>query len=1123
MTTPTRSVSPLRGVPILPRGKAETTGFTPAKSGRLSIKTSIDSAGLVVASFAGFPEVGDREIHSVYLALCCKLSTYRLYGDKVFIPYNPGVNRYTFGKLSLYQTFGRYLPPRIRKDFSNLPKILWDKLEGAWLANMLTILLNEEIDLTVVDWSLIESIRSYKRWFVIFSLKNAYVGIRRKKKVPFPFGKRRYRVIVTRQMNLPGFRKLLSGLKTFSAWLQFSALCSDLNSRPKELPWFPGWDSNLKLPKLPWYPKTGQYSKFRNLIDPFDKDLSTIRLILQMKSFGRALPCPTTETCRDALKECVNVLTVSKDLPDQVLDTFRIFSGKLADHLGVGEAPRATHVSVSTSACCGSTTSEGGKANALRSTLDLNSNPNDWFFYNEGIVETPQDNLFDCWGRNCLTTSVLLSHPKLDVTNMIWSCFYRNSTDIGVIRQRGPIKPMDVTIGSRNRPHVYIRHNEAVYPRPRRDLLATLGWRHAELFNGELGEISLLLSSGESLSYGKFDRKPDLFLVNSKTRLRLPLWKSTDPVTFIPVTPPECELLVLAEPGAKCRPLTKNRTWLTLIFQSMRFQIEPIVARDGRARIGLRHTNKMWDFLKYLRKSKFGPGAIAQSTDYSAATDHLDLKLIFSIWQPFVARLPKTHPFRVYSKLIWSNRKLIVPKYITNDDITHRCGSFMGEPLSFITLTLYNLLLEEITNHYWLSKEIPWSPPRIITLGKSPCAICGDDLAAIRYSMDHVELFNKLVRESGSKLSPGKDGKSYRVLIFTEDHLLIDENVDFIYVDVIKARLLTRVVRQHSDNRSSILGKGRMLSNQLDYLENTGYSARVMQIYSYIRNLEYKDYFTICKYPWFLPPILGGAGIPVDKIPEWGQPYLKVISDWILTSDWLTLLKLKGLNSPDSKGITVDETVLRLLTQQLKNFKIFEKVENFNPTAPSRSSLFSVFSDKAVFKYLEDKGADMPPDPYEGRTSRDLVSDVARRYGFLPFSEYISQIERGILFNEFIMTPRCRSQRTLSDWERSSKKFWRRKNLPFIESDKYMSIKDMQRLESKLKSKFFGFVASRRGPDDPIRYLPTMAISARRGRLLKISDEPCLGSGEYVLDRQLDESSVPNQPAYRESQTLRLG
>jgi len=605
-----------------------------------------------------------------------------------------------------------------------------------------------------------------------------------------------------------------------------------------------------------------------------------------------------------------------------------------------------------------------------------------------------------------------------------------------------------------------------------------------ESLPSELGKACLLYASGVALKQGEYisdiTGNPLEFesylhvggmiipiVVNEPMRHHL---------IYRPISMPKTKLDCLAEPGAKTRPLGKNQAWFTLVSRAMRFMAEPIIARDGRARIGLRSTNKMWSFLKYIKK--VGPefeDPIGQSADLKSATDLIPLDVIEAIWDGLTSSLPKSHPFWVFYSLIKSQRAMyIAPKFKTLESrfkpgTLNKRGSFMGEPMSFLTLSLVLILTEEISDYYHSLNVPVWSKPdSYMPLGRNPCAICGDDLTALRANLSRILLWREVALDLGLKFS-WKEGISKRLLIFCEDHALLSgkgKQFTTVYVDVIKSRLLTTMSREHSDNRSSILGKGRMLSNQLDYFEDKNLKIAIL---GYFRNIFDRCFgYTVlrnqaCRMPIYLPPCAGGMGFPiVDSImPTFMCPYIGHIYDLLDIKDeaerYCRLEEVSSLNHRVKHGFSSDTS------EVLK--KVFEGFRRAVP-GETRVTGNSIYDDNFVITLLQEAyHLEIPDDPYTNRYDFSSLRNEASRIGFVPLSSLAEEVERVLNFQAFLQGRAGREPRTFNKWLRDSKRYWS-KVIPKYRTSEYTRLfqKGKQRfttvgnLEKQVTRGFSGWV-----------------------------------------------------------------
>ncbi|QJT93754.1 RNA-dependent RNA polymerase [Erysiphe necator associated narnavirus 22] len=927
-----------------------------------------------------FKDVSKKEIlsgvkNSYYVHLCTRLAVCRRTKSwQVYEPRNFGF----YGAKRLYRMIGYRLKPTVFKRFSLISSEQWKMIEESWTAIMHTVLLHTEFNPLSRDKELVKNIINFKLWFIEFSTKGRIIR-----------GK-------NTRVQLFQIEKLLKGLKAISGWFQYYALdFKELNSLAPSLPWFPGWKSGR--PTFVWF--GGHLSHFRDLERPLS-DLD-IRSLCQIRTFGRALPPPTTKMVINDLVDQVKVLTEPKIHPEGVLDTVSSFSRRLFERLNVKDLTYKTHISVSTSGCFEVSQRKGGMAAYVRGWIEELNVPvrNVRIAHNDGLdydlidhfIENTVDTYRDCYGLRVFPRRSMLIDLEDNEDLSLLSCLYRQAGH-SVIRSAGE------------------RWKEGLLP-------------------PETCPAILLCASSEAIQQGYFafrsgkERHPDIWILLPSGR-RLPLWDRPISLRYIPVDSPRVQMLSLAEPGAKCRSLGKCQTWFVIVTKIMRFMIEPILALDGRARIGLASTNKMWSFLKYLQNNR--RNGWFQSTDYKAATDHMSLELLKAIWEPCFEQVDPRHPFLVYKQLMFEKRKLVFSKKFESSDNgkEHCCGSFMGEPMSFMSLTTYNLLVEEISEYVFRGWDYPIKPTNLI--GNEPLAICGDDVASERKELNRILSFKKVVKDTGMVLS-WKDGISRRLLIFCEDHILCDNTGKLLYIDVIKSRLLTTMSRQHSDNRSSILGKGKMLNNQLAYLTDKTLQIFVMQIYNSIFSREYNNLFKGMKLPYFFPPNAGGIGYPILdlEIPKWSTWMFGYIEEVLQSDDYnyrmVVLHDLSRHNFRNKHGMDNTKKAIELFSHLTHGKGIIfipeGEVENFYP--------YTVYGEKVIRNLLKRNNINVPSDIY-GNFDRDNFTIVLQTLGIIPFRDYIDNIDRVLNFNEALSSVVLRKQRTVNDWVKTSSRFWGR-------------------------------------------------------------------------------------------------
>jgi hypothetical protein len=475
----------------------------------------------------------------------------------------------------------------------------------------------------------------------------------------------------------------------------------------------------------------------------------------------------------------------------------------------------------------------------------------------------------------------------------------------------------------------------------------------------------------------------------------------------------------------------------------------------------------MWTYLKFLQKQLQKVAEIwAQSTDYKSATDYIPLDMILAIWSGLFGVLPDKHPFWVFFDLIVSNRRLTLldfkhllvrcnPEYTGEDkiDLNHMCGSFMGEPMSYMTLDMINILIEEVSEYIFISGDKILANYRGETLPKDPSCICGDDFAALRTSLLRILIFKETATRAGMVLS-WKDQVSKRVLIFCEDHVLI-RNKKPVYVDVVKSRLLTGMARQHSDNRSSILGKGRMLRNQLDYFEDINLKRSIMTVYYSVFNRIHKYSLDHTRLPIWLPPVVGGLGFPIyeEDIPSWGWKYIKFVYDIIDIDDkierFIRISELRVMNAPSKKGIQTWSDTLKILSKYMRKFSYHQYDGNIDNVVIESDK---IYSDQVILDLLEKYQVLVPKDPYDPtKFDWDSLKNEASKFGFIKAEDFLSEVERTANFQSFLSQENTRSQRTYTDYCRKAKKYFWRHGLSVNERHQNITKSDVPRFTTWVK------------------------------------------------------------------------
>jgi hypothetical protein len=786
------------------------------------------------------------------------------------------------------------------------------------------------------DLSLIQTLRAFKVWWINYALRGSYVPSDGE----------------TRLINLT---KAIGGLKVLAAWAGWYA-SGCLSDKPDLLPEFPGFNQELQVMELAWF--GGPLSVLRCATSV---DQSLADALCQVRVFGRALPPPFGSKLVEDGLATIGVLSRAPVEDPVVLNLFELASEKIGS--GYPSAPWCTHISVSRSATLLSTPEMGGRALDVELALTI------WL---ESVTDLPEGLWFDCWNNIIVQSIEGVFLPGSD------NYLYDNRSDLptGVVSMIYPWigDPID---------HIFELEDKPAWLGPK------------------LGYLTLALASMDALEHGSYDPP------HENTIHGVPVWSTDVPKRFIPdpERPYHCRFKVLGEPGFKTRPLTINDWSLSVIQQAMRFLIEPPFHADGRVRVGFESQNIMWDLGKFLSKAlpTMSGEIVFNNSDFKASTDYISLGLIRAMWRGFLRgiNLPKRHPFWVFSEIIWSPR--FVETTLIPDGFVQRRGSFMGEPMSFLNLSLVNLCLTEIAG-YASKQLLPLgtviNPLRFRSEPRdgTPCGIVGDDNLSVGSQL-FVDWFHNMGERAGMVFSKGKDLTSKNLLILCEDHAWFD-GAKVTHLSTIKARLLTRMTRMHSDNRSAILGKASMLMTQLSWDDKpmVVLTCRIAYLLSFMKELGGKTF--IPNLPLELPPNLGGICLPARE-PEaliQSQPLLMRFLVWMEIQPMEVFLywylRLSHVNRRVPKG-SLGALDIDAMSKAFVGF-IEGDAEDFLNGRPRR-----FFGRRVVVQLLHDAGIIIPT-TQAGFPINRLVIEGARSLGLIPISEIVDMQDRIEAFSDLL-------------------------------------------------------------------------------------------------------------------------
>nr|QIR30307.1 RNA-dependent RNA polymerase [Plasmopara viticola lesion associated narnavirus 28] len=987
-----------------PSGGGEARTFGPGIAGQASLSTQVDKSGdfrsVSVTQGKGIPTQGSVLVSTIpesgmkttglvvnpTSGLCQRLAVLTIQGGRV-CEFRNHPHR-------LEMMIGRYLSQKAKISLGGLKGHQWSQIEEMWQAIGQTVLINADYQPDLVDYELIGSIQKAKIWYL-----NTVLGQKD----------------ITSSISHMG-----KDMKKLSSWIQHRCMDNEENLRPTELTRFPGHKPG-KYPQLFWM--GGHLSHLKDLNGPMsDKKLA---ILCQLRTFGRALPCPTKFDVEKGLKETLEVLTTPRSVDPQILAVIPRAMAYLNHRLNFSSLTRSSHVSVTLSGSLNSRQEDGGMAADARKYLHMflpdirtfcmsTSSPflDDRFFAvrNDGTDRPLHAQAFyDCYGNEILGPQKFTNHALVLHAYEVFFTKPEEFAGYRRIKRENPTK--------------------------------------SNYFGPNTGKLLLWAASADLMNHGSFYPEPQGF-VKTPCGALLPIWWNRQPVSYQPKTPLECRVVSLGEPGFKVRPLTAGHTGMILIQKTMRQMVQTLLEKDGRCRVGLAVTNKLWSFLKFWGKKDLPDGVFSQNSDYKSATDYIPLDMIEAIWSSFTSFLPVDHPFRVYVALLWAPRKLLVSgkQYpgIGDCELNHVCGSFMGEPMSYMTLMLMNVLVEYIGFVYYETKAPLWSPlPESYGFANMDhFVVVGDDKIAIRTSKEMAEISRKVSIGLGFVMSD-KDGDSRRLILLCEDHVLItkdDTKNVLVYVDAIKGRLLTNVSRGHADNRASIFGKGRMLANQLAYMDE-GPKLHVLTCYANLFVRKYGKKFLQAQVPWFLPPNCGGIGLDIGTIPKWGNKYINYVLSILDIEDralrYKALWDLRALSVRHAHGAEPSKDARDMAAKCLQTLR-----EDLNDPFDTPGVIFST---KRIYSEMEKQGYIMAP--WESYYSFDSIENFAGSLGLRPITKVIDQFERIDTFQKMLEGPIKVKRKSLHSWVKRADRVFSKLNLRDEEmSPRYKSINDLEKL-----------------------------------------------------------------------------
>jgi hypothetical protein len=304
-------------------------------------------------------------------------------------------------------------------------------------------------------------------------------------------------------------------------------------------------------------------------------------------------------------------------------------------------------------------------------------------------------------------------------------------------------------------------------------------------------------------------------------------WKEMDLI-------PSIRASTVAELGNKARIVTLSAYWLGVLQAPLAHMLKDLLKVHPSCRSSFTRGDQAWAAAQQMSRI---PGHIASqysvlSSDLKNATNAQSYTLSRSMLRAFI--VGAGFPVTDYVTIALDT---LCPRIVYLDDDIHVTsrGIMMGEPLAKPSLTLLNLVVEELAflkyknrlallNNDKASPDEPW---RCYHVG-------GDDHLAIGPD-EYLDLITDMHERSGSQISEDKHGKSRRLVSYTERILCVFNLVHnltgpigedkVLLADHVKVRLLEQgqSTMIKKDNKNVAIGKSQQLVKTLDWLPRGSY------------------------------------------------------------------------------------------------------------------------------------------------------------------------------------------------------------------------------------------------------------------------------------------------------------
>jgi hypothetical protein len=383
-------------------------------------------------------------------------------------------------------------------------------------------------------------------------------------------------------------------------------------------------------------------------------------------------------------------------------------------------------------------------------------------------------------------------------------------------------------------------------------------------------------------------------------------------------------------------------------------------------------------------------------------------------------------------------KELNVKGYVDYDTFTTSRGGFMGDPLSFVQLSLQ--MQASLNAAGYIVENLRSTGMYQRPLGQG----AGDDMIVLKGRFALYKELKNFFEETQMTVSK-IDTWSEDAMMFCEQFALIPSDSaslgvypdgsrfgDIFFLDIIKGSILSGKSKVRAHGRDPFIGHATMLNKQLrwhpiKWVKDRGKTCLWAANYYSAKKLS--------SNMASLPVVLGGIDLAIGRIVEWDDPILQKRVPYygaILDLPFKEFLKytqlLKGVYKANPKGIAWENNP-ELLREALEQLQVIPEQEVSVPLDVSRRGW------RKIRRYLAEHESLIP--------MTEMISTLARREAFLNCWNEVDQTTYMSLPNK--------------DIKEKSSKLWRQ-IYEEIEVTNQYDFKSIQELKNAYEKRSWGLL-----------------------------------------------------------------